>query len=269
MPSAWQRQNNALAAQITLRWGVQEMTGRSTGRENRRQRRELSRQLAKEIFLRNAEPTSIGISRGDWILFCLAGAMGIALFISEKSAPMVVVSLCVMFGLLIHPFLHFPWILRTQSKRLRAIKSSLSLACALFLVLGLGFSEWPKPTARHLSVTDMSTIKAMVSSSSEHISISAVANDNEAYALAEQLSTAFWEAGWDVRPRRPRTLIAGGPIQMVTVQYADKDDVKHILIERAMRSVGLKVSSAYEPSVVNLEGSRLAIEVGKFENFMH
>jgi len=97
------------------------------------------------------------------------------------------------------------------------------------------------------------------------VEIAAVANDNEAYDLAEQFVAVFTEAGWLVTPAVPPTIIAAGPIQDVTIIYADTNDQKYVLIQSALKHVGINSTSKYDPTILKLDRVPIFVSVGKFE----
>jgi hypothetical protein len=232
---------------------------------NRRDRRNLTAALAKQI-LQDGRATRERISTGDWILFCLAGAMGLLVFVIDKTPASVAVVLVLMFGLLIVPVLHVPWVRRGTENNKRYLRSTIALLLAAGLVSGFGYTQWPKPKARHLGLGDMATMSYVLKAElhKQPVEIAAVANDNEAYNLAEQFVAVFTQAGWTVRPLPPPTLIAAGSIEDITVKYATLQDTSHITIENALKAVHLVAHSTYDPTLTNL-GEDLAVEIGKYE----
>jgi hypothetical protein len=212
------------------------------------------------------EPAPEKISTGDWVLFCLAGAMALAFFIIERTPINVAIVLVGMFGLLVRPALHISWVARASGKA-KTVRRATSVLITFFVVSGFGYLQWPKPTKRHLSTMQMRTLANMLEEETKtRVEIAAVANDNEAYDLAEQLVAAFTEAGLIVTPAVPPTIIAAGPIEDVTVGYLTVDDKTHITIEKALNRVGIKATSKYDKSTTSLGHVQIFVSIGKFEN---
>jgi hypothetical protein len=214
---------------------------------NRRERRNAATELAKEI-LRGHEMSERGISRGDWALFLLAGAIAIALFIIEKTPQTVALLLVFMAAFLVHPALNLPWVVKAQTKTGRIFRSVLSLAFALGIIVALGITQWPKSTTRHLGTNDLYTLHELLATETGQLQISAIVNDGESEALAEQLMGAFLFAGWDVRPKYVLGYLFAGPASPIAIRYTNADDKKHELIERALKQVHLECDSRLQPN---------------------
>ena len=78
-----------------------------------------------------------GLSRGDFSLFCLAGAISCLLWLLQRSSWSVLLCLLGMFVFLIRPVWYFPWINKTTRRRV------LSLVATAAGILVLGWRVWP------------------------------------------------------------------------------------------------------------------------------
>lgn len=99
----------------------------------------------------NSNPSDIEKYRptGDvlaGILFCLAAAMGLILFLIEKSPATVAITLFFIFGFLVYP------ILRVLPRR-RTLQI-IALAVLLFLTCDFGWYVWPKTKTESSVSTD-------------------------------------------------------------------------------------------------------------------
>ena len=206
------------------------------------------------------------ISPGDWVLFCLAGVLALAVFVIERTPTNVVVVLVGMFLLLIRPMTHLAWVRQASTLKTKLARQSLSILLAGVLVSVFGYVEWPAPTKRHLSTVQMRTMANVIEENKgTPVEIAAVANDNEAYDLAEQVVAVFNEGGWVVTPAVPPTIIAAGPIEDITVVYASTDDEKHILLLKAFKNVNIKAISTYDDTILKIDHVPIFISIGKFE----
>ena len=112
------------------------------GRSNRRSRREAARAVAKE-FLRG-KYSADKVTNNDWLLFCLAGALALALFIAEKTPVGVGITLIAIFALLLHPLTHTPWVISSTTVAQRRLRVALSCIGALIAISLFGYYEWPR-----------------------------------------------------------------------------------------------------------------------------
>jgi heme/copper-type cytochrome/quinol oxidase subunit 4 len=100
--------------------------------------------LLQQIRQAAKAPSSEGISRGDVILWCLAAALAIALFLiglkSAQGSPPYLVRflLFALLASLVHPILNIHWI-RKGTKYARIAKSVAALLAAFIPVAALGW----------------------------------------------------------------------------------------------------------------------------------
>lgn len=216
-------------------------------------RRNRNNELLERIRqLETHAPVVDKISSGDWILFCLAGAMALALFVIERTPTNVAIVLIGILGLLLHPALHLPWVTRAAG-RTRIIRRTVSVLVAVVVVSGFGYSQWPKPNKRHLSYSQMRTFEEKLTPPANEkaiIEIVPISNDIEAYEFAQQLSLAFGIAGWDVQPKQLQTYIAGvTPLSLVISYKFDADKRVQVIVD-AFKAIGYPVEKQFNPKMV-------------------
>ncbi len=230
------------------------MPDQPRGREGRRTRRELSRALAKEILQRGGTTeTQGGIQTKDWILFCLAGVLAVAIFLAEKTPTTVIGGLILMFMLLIHPALNMPWVRAATGKRKWANGIS-SLLVVGIIVSAFGISQWPPPTARHLRGRNKEAFRFLLNGSpysgpsSQVIEVQFKGDNYEANEFAEDIVVALFSAGWNVAPRQPQGVLIGWPIRGVDILYGTQNDKDHERLEAALKKlVAPDVESHFDP----------------------
>jgi hypothetical protein len=228
---------------------------------NRRDRRNAAIALAKE-YMRGGQQK--GHDWNQW-LSVLGLAMAGVFFLVYKSEPVTIVCLVCIFGLLIWLSQHI--MTRVKWKKLSEMKFRMSLAVAISLAItvGVGWQGWPAPTKREWSLSQRQTFELLIQNGKGKVKISALANDNEAYRFADELVLAFTEAGWDVEPKHPPTIVAAGAIENVTIVYTDQKELRADMIVSALKKVGIKATSQYWIPGVAMPLGSLSIEVGKME----
>ena len=92
------------------------------------------------------------IKTEDWVLWFLAAAMSVVLFLVEKTPLTVAISLVLLAGLLVHPVLHLPWVVNSHSRKARIQRSAVVLVISFVAVAGFGVIVWPPPKRPHLVV---------------------------------------------------------------------------------------------------------------------
>src|SRR5260370_10820748 len=92
------------------------------------------------------------IQTEDWVLWFLAAALAVVLFLVEKAPVTVALSLMVLAAPCVDPVLRLPWSARAYSRGTRAWRSAAILAILFIGVSALGIVVWPPSKRPHLMV---------------------------------------------------------------------------------------------------------------------
>jgi hypothetical protein len=142
---------------------------------------------------------------GDWVLYCLAAAMGLGQIIlgqnQHSSRGMTIILLLAMAAFLTRPVLHLRWLTGAESAFKRMVRTALAIFAMLLMVGALGWFSWP-PIRRHgLSLDEKAAFEAPLKAGldkSISIQLACPASDEVDCVYASNLIPLFGEAGWDV-----------------------------------------------------------------------
>jgi len=145
------------------------------------------------------------LSGGDWVLFCLAGAMGIGQMLLQlgqhNSRSIAIVLLLLMVALLIRPVLHLPWLAKAESAFKRIVRTVIAMALMLAAIGIFGWLSWP-PLHRHeLSKAEREKFEKPLAGLKQpkmSIHLYCAPYDETDCVYAAELIPLFGEAGWDV-----------------------------------------------------------------------
>jgi hypothetical protein len=96
--------------------------------------------------------SELKIQTEDWILWLLAAAMTMIVFLIEKTPPTVALSLVILAGLLVHPVLHLPLVTHAENQKIKLRNSAIVLVLLFVGVGAFGVTVWPSPKRAHLMV---------------------------------------------------------------------------------------------------------------------
>jgi hypothetical protein len=141
----------------------------------------------------------MAISRKDWLLFCLAGAVAIILWLEPNRTPLVtVVGLLVLFVFLLIPVLNLP-IIRNGN---RAFAKKMSLAVETVIVgigvFAYGIHVWPDNRLGMLTAREQDMAISVLKNQPHPIPVSIMCTPNEERegAAGAQFIRLFGVAGW-------------------------------------------------------------------------
>jgi hypothetical protein len=136
------------------------------------------------------------ISKGDIALWCLAGVLGVALYLApEKTPAWVCIGLSCMVALATHPVLNIPWVTR----KYKVLRSVLGMLVIVVLVGLYGWFVWPpKPyyaltAGQHEKFMDI--LKGQ-KEPKETLIVKCPATSEELCTVATKYLEMFQRSGW-------------------------------------------------------------------------
>jgi hypothetical protein len=162
------------------------------------------------------DPGKEGIQRSDWVLWCLAGAVAIVLFLIQKT-PLVTVSLLLLLDVLvIIPALHMPFVRMSRPGLSRILSQALVVLLSTVGVVALGTQVWPPP-ARLLHIVTAEEHKRFVDALKsqpiprEIVRLGCPSGKEDECLLVGQFIEFFKEAGWEVEHDEVARIAPGKP----------------------------------------------------------
>ncbi len=146
-------------------------------------------------------------------------------------------------GVLVHPVLHLPWIIKATTVSARRGWAIVTLAAMIIGVFIFGWVEWPKPTNRHLSIGTKESIASYISRdpfAHQRIAVDFTLTDTEAEAYAEDFVAALEHGYWNVQPPFPVAVISDRPFSGIQIWYDDSNEVAAKALVDALRKAEVK-----------------------------
>jgi hypothetical protein len=168
------------------------------------------------------------LAPGDWVLFCLAGAMTAALALLPNRDPVAITVALALIGLLlVPPIRHLGWVRNAPSGKARRVRLILLFLVMANLVILYGRAIWPVGHRHTLTKNERVLFEKPLQGVQKppmHIQVACPASDEQTCVYATQFQAFFSEAGWDVDRTVQRDTLVRAMQGVVLVEHGGTEE---------------------------------------------